>query len=60
MEAYEKWVKHPDRAILYYQIREKLAGKDLVCYCKPKACHADILLEIANSYDAEGNTISIE
>jgi len=25
-----------------------LRGKDLVCYCHPKACHADILLKEAN------------
>lgn len=26
-----------------------LRGKDLVCWCAPEACHADILLELANS-----------
>lgn len=25
-----------------------LRGKDLVCYCVPQACHADLLLEKAN------------
>jgi hypothetical protein len=25
-----------------------LGGKDLVCWCAPLPCHADILLEIAN------------
>ena len=30
-------------------IRHELAGKDLVCWCSPKSCHADILLEIANA-----------
>lgn len=25
-----------------------LKGKDLVCWCSPEACHADVLLEIAN------------
>lgn len=25
-----------------------LRGKDLVCYCAPKACHADLLLREAN------------
>lgn len=25
-----------------------LKGKDLICFCKPKACHADLLLEKAN------------
>jgi hypothetical protein len=27
----------------------ELRGKDLVCYCAPLPCHADILLELANS-----------
>ena len=25
-----------------------LRGKDLVCWCAPKPCHADVLLEVAN------------
>jgi hypothetical protein len=31
--------------------RDQLKGKDLVCYCAPKACHGDILLRIANEDD---------
>lgn len=31
------------------QIKEELRGKDLICWCAPKACHADVLLEIANA-----------
>ncbi len=30
-------------------IRRELVGRDLVCWCSPLPCHADILLEIANS-----------
>lgn len=31
------------------EVRAELAGKDLVCWCYPiHACHADVLLEIAN------------
>lgn len=31
------------------QIRQELAGKNLVCWCKPtEDCHADVLLRIAN------------
>jgi len=26
-----------------------LKGKDLVCWCAPKPCHADVLLELANA-----------
>lgn len=28
---------------------EPLKGKDLVCYCSPKRCHADTLLILANA-----------
>lgn len=34
------------------QIREELAGKDLVCWCPLDVpCHADVLLAIANGPD---------
>lgn len=29
-------------------IIEELEGKRLGCYCKPKSCHGDILVEIVN------------
>ena len=29
--------------------KRELAGKDLVCFCAPKACHGDVLLEVANA-----------
>lgn len=29
--------------------KRELKGKDLVCWCAPAACHADVLLEIANA-----------
>ncbi len=29
----------------------KLAGKRLGCFCKPQACHGDILAEFLNSWD---------
>lgn len=30
------------------EIKTELKGKDLVCWCAPKICHCDILLQIAN------------
>lgn len=30
------------------EIQGELKGKDLVCWCAPLSCHADILLELAN------------
>ncbi len=34
---------------LVRQIKDELRGKDLVCHCVPKNCHAFTLMEIANS-----------
>jgi hypothetical protein len=31
----------------------ELRGKDLVCWCAPEACHAEILLELANAPEQE-------
>lgn len=30
------------------QIKKELKGKNLLCWCTPEPCHADILLDIAN------------
>lgn len=34
---------------LFVKDLEELRGKDLVCWCVPKSCHASILLELANA-----------
>lgn len=34
--------------LLVEDARRELRGKELVCWCAPAACHADVLLEIAN------------
>lgn len=36
---------HPELVEL---AKKELKGKDLVCWCAPKLCHGDVLLEIAN------------
>ena len=34
-------------------VRRALAGRDLACWCPPDlACHADVLLEVADAEDA--------
>ena len=43
IELYKKWLSNQK-----YLNLEELKGKDLVCWCKPLPCHADILLELAN------------
>lgn len=32
-------------------VRRELRGRDLVCCCKPKPCHGDVLFELANAPD---------
>ena len=44
---YRDWLM--DQPDLVADAKEELAGKDLVCFCAPKACHADVLIEVANS-----------
>jgi len=42
---YKEWL--PKQADLMKALPE-LKGKDLVCWCAPLPCHADVLLELAN------------
>ena len=43
IQKYREWLfQHPE---LIEAARRELAGKDLVCYCAPKACHGDVLIE---------------
>lgn len=45
---YEKYLGwHPE---LTGSLHE-LVGRDLVCHCAPKACHADVLLRLASEED---------
>jgi hypothetical protein len=49
-DNYELMVRN--RPDLVAQIKRELRGKDLVCFCAPKRCHADTLLRIANDEEA--------
>ena len=43
IEQYRKWIQtQPD----LLDSLEELRGKRLGCFCKPKACHGDILIEL--------------
>jgi hypothetical protein len=56
VDLYENWIKEeiaiaPENLT---EIKAELAGKDLACWCAVGGpCHANILLELANS--TEGN-----
>jgi len=47
LNLYRAYLQTPHGQDLLKQIHE-LRGKDLVCWCAPLPCHADILLELAN------------
>lgn len=49
IDRYREWlVKNPDGQKIAALARKELRGKNLVCWCAPAPCHADVLLEIAN------------
>lgn len=46
LEKYEEWIQTQDWLLKdIHTLKNKVLG----CWCKPKACHGDILAEIANS-----------
>jgi len=47
-EVIAKYRLHAQSAFDRNEIERDLRGKDLVCWCAPRACHADVLLELAN------------
>jgi hypothetical protein len=46
IETHERWLA--DR---YHLLRalDDLRGRDLVCFCAPRACHGDLLRRLANA-----------
>ena len=46
VDSYRKWLEC--RLANNPHFLEPLRGKDLVCWCAPLPCHADVLLEFAN------------
>ena len=35
-----------------------LAGRNLACWCKPKECHGDVLMELANKAGSRADPVS--
>ncbi|KKM18602.1 hypothetical protein LCGC14_1664070 [marine sediment metagenome] len=48
---YREWIMQrlKDEPALAEEMKRKLKGKVLGCFCKPKACHGDVLVEIVES-----------
>jgi hypothetical protein len=52
IDTFEDWFHYSNEGIKLQQDLHELKGKDLVCWCSPEACHADILMEKANEGEA--------
>jgi hypothetical protein len=48
VRLYAEWIK--TQPTLLAAAQAELGGRDLVCWCAPKACHADVLMAIANGW----------
>lgn len=44
---YEQWLQTQPELIA--AAKRELRGKNLACFCAPKACHGDVLLKVANA-----------
>ena len=54
--AYRTWITKGAGKHLLNDLRE-LSGKTLGCWCKPEACHGDVLYELANATEIEEDLI---
>jgi hypothetical protein len=44
IEKYRNWLaEQPDLLLQLYELH----GKDLICWCAPEACHAEVLQDLA-------------
>jgi hypothetical protein len=46
VEKYREWINNQPELI--EQAKKELTGKVIACWCKPLACHGDILAEICD------------
>lgn len=46
VRKFERWLMTQPE--LVEQAKQELRGKNLACWCAPKACHAEVLARIAN------------
>jgi hypothetical protein len=48
-EVIKKYIEYVESdPVLKGEVIKNLKGKNLVCFCKPKACHGDYLIQICN------------
>jgi hypothetical protein len=46
IEKYERWLRSQHDLL---RALDELRGRNLLCFCAPKACHGDLLLRLANA-----------
>jgi len=51
VNAYRDYITNGDGKHLLDDLHELKGGKILGCWCKPQACHGDVLLELLEEYD---------
>ena len=49
ISKYKEWAYAPEQSDWRSEVRSELKGKDLICWCAPYACHASVLVDIANA-----------
>jgi Domain of unknown function (DUF4326) len=49
IDKYERWIFQSQQRWLREKMIAELRGKDLLCWCAPEECHADIIVGIANA-----------
>lgn len=47
-DFFEEWIMKDEQKYLRDEIKQKLKGKDLFCFCSPKRCHGETVMRIAN------------
>lgn len=50
VDRFHEWVLHSDdrEAVWIREHISELEGKDLICWCTPRRCHGEVLMELAN------------
>jgi hypothetical protein len=48
IERYREWIIEGEGKLLLNDLNE-LKGKKLGCWCKPKSCHGDVLVELVKT-----------
>lgn len=60
LPLFEEWLREEIKNPTYRECVKNLAGKTLVCYCKPNPCHGDILAQVCIELNVQkGMTINL-